>query len=54
MAKIKGSTILTFLAAICFFIVYFVHKDSMDFILACAWLCIGIGLHIDSSKKEKE
>lgn len=51
MKKIKAKTILAFFVAICFLATYFLHKDNMDFILACAWLCIGIALHTDTSKK---
>lgn len=40
MKASKGTLILSVIAAICFFIAYFVKKDTMFFILGCAWICI--------------
>lgn len=51
----KASIILSWLATICFFIAYFVHKDTMTFVLGCTWFCISIeeGLRI-KNKNDKE
>lgn len=40
MKASKGTLILSVIAAICFFIAYFVKKNTIDFILGCAWICI--------------
>lgn len=54
MKERKGQMILAFLAAACFFVVFLFHRNSMDFILACAWVCIGAGSYAKSSKEKKD
>lgn len=54
MKERKGQMILAFLAAVCFFVVFLFHRNSMDFILACAWVCIGAGSYAKSSKEKKD
>ena len=48
----KGTVILSILATICFFVAYFVKKDSMSFILGCAWICITIEECLRINKKK--
>ena len=48
----KGTVILSILATICFFVAYFVKKDSMFFILGCAWICITIEECLRINKKK--
>ncbi len=38
----KKTTILSMMATISFFVVYFINKEKMNFILGCTWLCITI------------
>lgn len=50
----KGTIILSILATICFFVAYFVKKDSMSFILGCAWFCITIEEYFRINNKNKK
>lgn len=41
MKKEILTTILSFLASLCFFIVFMIHKEIINFILSCTWFIIG-------------
>lgn len=40
--KTKKFYILSFIASICFFLTYFVTKETINFILGLTWSLIGI------------
>lgn len=52
MNKMKYATILSFIAAICFFMSYFIGKEILNLILGCAWLCIAIGNYANTKKNK--
>lgn len=45
--------ILSFLAAICFFISYFLNKETLNLVLGCVWVVIAIGNYTNYKKKGK-
>lgn len=48
-----SSIVLSFLAAICFFIVYFLHRETVNLVLGCVWIVIAIGNYTNYKKKGK-
>jgi len=41
--KVSNKTIiLSVLASICFFIAYFIHKETINLVLGIVWICISI------------
>lgn len=53
MDKKMITIILSFGAAICFYIASILRKDTLSFILGCAWVCIAIS-NIVSKKNLKK
>ncbi len=46
-----GAIILSFLASFCFFITYFIGKETLNLILGITWLIIAIGNYVNYKKK---
>lgn len=53
MKNYKVSAICSLVAAICFILSYFIGKELIKFILACAWFCIAVAnlIKLRNSKK---
>lgn len=48
----KGTIVLSSIATVCFFIAYFLEKETINFILGCAWICITIEEVVRIKKKK--
>lgn len=53
MKKCKSAVILSVLAAICFFITYFLNKGTRNLILGILWIVIAIANYIKTDKEQK-
>lgn len=50
----KGTIILSILATICFIIVYFRIKDTLNLVLGCAWSVITIEEFVRLKRKSNK
>lgn len=53
MKKEWSAIILSFLASICFFINYLLHREVLNLVLGFTWLVIAIGNYTNYRKKGK-
>lgn len=53
MKREWSAIILSFLAAICFFISYFLNRETLNLVLGCVWVVIAIGNYTNYKKKGK-
>lgn len=47
------TAILSFLAAICFFAAFFIHKETIYLIFSCVWLVIAIEEYLRIKRNDK-
>lgn len=48
-----SAIILSSLAAICFFVTYFLNKETLNLVLGCTWFVIAIGSFANYKKNRK-
>lgn len=49
--KIKITIILSYMAAICFYISFIMKRETLYFVLGSAWLCIALSNTINGKKR---